>query len=224
MKVVPTALAPASLPENVPRCFRRATAFATAILTLLAPPAFANNLPAPGKTPGIPAPVQHAVSDVSEWQVGEFKVIALAAYDVTARILAAKAYQDGRQGELSPVDLALGWGPMADDAVLGALNISQRDRWYFVSWRDAPITKAQVIENSANTHIMAATPAVSEMLMVLEPDQTVRLRGYLVEARAADGWSWKSSTSRSDTGDGSCELFWVEEVERVPAPQLAENN
>jgi hypothetical protein len=32
----------------------------------------------------------------------------------------------------------------------------------------------------------------------------------LVEADGRDGWKWRSSLTRDDTGDGACELMWVE--------------
>jgi hypothetical protein len=41
----------------------------------------------------------------------------------------------------------------------------------------------------------------------------VRLEGYLVEARADDGWRWRSSLTREDTGNGACELVWVERLD-----------
>ena len=46
----------------------------------------------------------------------------------------------------------------------------------------------------------------------------VQLRGYLVAVQAADGWRWRSSLSRDDTGGGSCELVFVEyaSVREVP--------
>ena len=37
-----------------------------------------------------------------------------------------------------------------------------------------------------------------------------RLRGYLVRVEAADGWQWRSSLSRADTGAGACELVLLE--------------
>jgi hypothetical protein len=38
------------------------------------------------------------------------------------------------------------------------------------------------------------------------------LRGFLVEARADDGWRWRSSLTRDDTGARACELVFVERV------------
>ena len=39
-------------------------------------------------------------------------------------------------------------------------------------------------------------------------DQRVRIEGWLVEAKSSNS-SWRSSTTREDTGDGACELIYV---------------
>jgi hypothetical protein len=54
---------------------------------------------------------------------------------------------------------------------------------------------------------------VARRLKDVRPGQVVRLRGYLVAVTADDGWQWRSSLSRTDTGSGACELFWVEWAE-----------
>jgi len=48
----------------------------------------------------------------------------------------------------------------------------------------------------------------------------VALDGYLVDANRADGWHWRTSLTRDDTGDGACELFYVTSVD-VPAGQVS---
>lgn len=43
----------------------------------------------------------------------------------------------------------------------------------------------------------------------------VRIEGFLVDASRADGWHWKTSTTRNDTGAGACELVYVERISRA---------
>jgi hypothetical protein len=62
-------------------------------------------------------------------------------------------------------------------------------------------------------HIIPASPAVAAVLEQVRRDDTVRLAGQLVNVRAADGWRWRSSTTFEDTGDGACELLWLEQLE-----------
>jgi len=36
--------------------------------------------------------------------------------------------------------------------------------------------------------------------------------GYLISIRGEDGWHWRSSLSRTDSGDGACEVVWVDSL------------
>ena len=41
------------------------------------------------------------------------------------------------------------------------------------------------------------------------PGVLKRLDGWLIEADAPDGWTWRSSLTREDSGDGACEVIYV---------------
>lgn len=66
--------------------------------------------------------------------------------------------------------------------------------------------------HSANMHMIPSSSAVARHLRAVRVGHVVRFAGYLVSARAADGWRWDSSLSREDSGPGACELVWVETV------------
>lgn len=169
----------------------------------------------PAYAPAGGTPLQEPLATPRSWRLGDYEVTALATYDVAGRVLSARTYRDGRESDVSPVDLALGWGRMADEELLASYRVAQRDRWYFVNWDWSPMPKDEIIRSSANTHILPASAAVAERLASLAPGAVVHLQGYLVEVTADDGWRWRSSLTREDTGDGSCEVFWVDSVEVV---------
>lgn len=159
------------------------------------------------------APVQAATSD-APFAFKGFQLRPLAQFSVNARVLAREDYFMGREAELSPVDLALGWKRMADPAVYGPLSIRQGGRWYRYSWRDQPpIPVQEIVESSANMHMIAATPAVERALGKVRQGGFVRITGKLVEATHPSGWRWTSSLTRSDSGANACELVFVESVE-----------
>lgn len=134
----------------------------------------------------------------------------LAGFSIDARVLSRKDYSRGREAELSPTDLALGWQRMADDAVLSQLEVNQGGRWYHYRWRgDPPIAPQEIARSSANMHLIPADETTARALRAVRRDDRVRIDGWLVEARAADGWRWRSSTSRDDSGQGSCEVIYV---------------
>ncbi len=153
------------------------------------------------------------------WEFGGYTITPLAEIDLNARVLHTKKYFWGRSADLSHYDLALGWGPMSDQWVVDQIKFSQRDRWYFFNFTTNPpcIAPTVALNNSANFHTIAATDGVLETISDLKVGHIIRLRGHLVRVDANDGWRWVSSTSRTDRGDGSCELVWVEGIEVVDA-------
>ena len=142
-----------------------------------------------------------------------YTITNLAPYSGEFRVLSKENYSLGREAELSPVDFALGWGAMAEPSVYQQLSIRQSGRWYH--WRyenNPPIPVNEISTHSANTHLIPATADIAQKLKSIDKDDLISLKGQLVEVIATDGWTWRSSLSRDDTGAGACELMLVEEV------------
>ncbi len=158
-------------------------------------------------------PVQGPPTRTEPWTVGFDRLTSLASFDIRARVLARERYRFDRAADLSPIDLALGWGPMSDTAVLDQLKIWQDGRWYYWSTSRPPIPEGEITAHSANMHMIPANPLVRRQLFRLRVGQVVRLRGQLIRADGGDGWHWVSSLTRMDTGQGACEVIWVETVE-----------
>lgn len=171
------------------------------------------------RTPGITVagePLQADPGPAPDLGMKGYRIQPLARFSIQARVLGAERYRFGREADLSPLDLALGWGPMSDSAVLSRISISQGNRFYH--WRvenEFPIPREAIETHSANMHLIPATEAVADRMLGPRPGQIVRIQGFLVEASAADGWRWRSSLTRKDTGGGACELIWVEAFEAL---------
>lgn len=159
-------------------------------------------------------PVQNMLARGEIWQKDHYTIKALADFDVEARVLSKELYRTGREADLSPVDLALGWGVMSDSEVLSALKISQSGRFYFYRWENQPPRPpVEIARHSANMHMIPADRDIEERLKAVRPGQIVHLRGKLVTVSAPDGWRWNSSLTRDDTGAGACELLRVESMD-----------
>jgi len=159
-------------------------------------------------------PRQTELEAAPETTLGRWRLTPQARYEITARILGREDYQFDALSDLIPEDLALGWGPMSDNRVLQAFEITQGARFY--SWRPKqtlPIPRQAVIEHSANTHVIPADAVVARQLKRLRVGQVVRLTGYLVNGLRDDGAYINSSLTRSDSGAGSCEVMLVEQVD-----------
>jgi len=151
-------------------------------------------------------------SDTSEpgFEFKGFSIMPLAVFRIRARVLSKASYSYDFQSELSPLDLALGWNRMADPSIYEPINISQGGRWYRYSWSNSPpIPLQEIIENSANMHMIPADQSVERVLEQAETGRYIKIYGFLVEATNSSGWKWRSSLSRSDSGMGSCEVIFV---------------
>ncbi|MGZ8489733.1 MAG: hypothetical protein ACXWW4_14490 [Candidatus Binatia bacterium] len=142
-----------------------------------------------------------------------YQIALLASFDIRARVIAVERYRFDRGAALSPVDLALGWGPMSNGDILKQISFSQGGRFY--SWwaKNYPVPRNVIESHSANMHMIPADDDIESRLKSTRAGNLVHIKGYLVEAMDKDGFRWKSSLSRSDTGAGACELIWVESLE-----------
>ncbi len=157
-------------------------------------------------------PIQTNVQGAKEWKLNDFNFKALAEYHLKARVLSRNNFSIGKESEISPFDLALGWGPMSDQNVIDKIDISQSNRWYRWSVDVLPISAKEISLNSANVHIIPKDETIAKKFDDVYSGSLIEMRGYLVEITTADGWRWKSSLKRDDTAGGSCELFWVEDL------------
>jgi len=166
--------------------------------------------------PGVMAPdfpTQTRVNTAQSFSHKGYTITPLEEFSITAKVLAKKRYHSGREADLSPVDLALGWGPMSDTNVLKHIKISQSNRWYHWNAKEFPIPRREIETHSANMHMIPENSSVESALLNTREGNIISLKGKLVLITAKDGWRWKSSLTRNDTGAGACEVIWVESFE-----------
>jgi hypothetical protein len=162
-------------------------------------------------------PIQTPIDQTAPIVAGRWTIIPRAHYDITARVLGRERYRFDPMADLAPVDLALGWGPMSDNAVLREVRVEQSARFYTLRWgARPPLEPAELLRHSANTHVIPASEALAARLRQLRPGEVVHLVGVLVDAQRSDGGWVRTSLRRDDTGDGACEVMRVETVEVLP--------
>ena len=168
--------------------------------------------------PGIVAPddpVQTNLDPPTTFSAKGHTFVTRARYEITARVLRKEIYRIDGGADLAPVDLGLGWGAMSDTRVVDQLAFSQMGRFLFwkpTDWTSFPLSAAQMISHAAQIHAIPADPSVERKLRKLRPGQIVHLSGYLVDVRGPGGFTWNTSLRRDDTGDGACEIMWIESV------------
>ena len=204
-------------PRHSPRGYERVDIPATVSSAHASTAPAKAGCPLPPRVSPFDKPLQSDVPGaLAAFQLRAATLKPLAGFSIDARVLSRQDYRSGREAELSPVDLALGWGRMRDDDVLGRLTITQSGRWYHYRYSgEPPIPQNEIDRSAANMHMIPADDAIASALRDIEAGQRVRIDGWLVEAEAPDGWHWRSSTTRDDTGGGACEVVYVCAVTRL---------
>lgn len=167
---------------------------------------------APGVLVGAP-PVQEDQPPRVLGEIDGFRLTAFARYSLRGRVLGTKRYHGGIQARLVPVDVAVGWGRMSDQAVLDQFDLTMGNRFFFYEWQgQSPLAQDEIMRSAANNHIVTTSDTVAKAVRRLRVGDIVEMHGWLVDVDGADGFRWRSSRRRDDTGKGACELFYVEMV------------
>lgn len=174
---------------------------------------------------GLKDPIQTEATGSEQRSVNGYDVTInyLYNYDIDALVVSTHNYSGtGIDDKLSSKDVALAWGPVAEYNELIDFHWSQSGRWY--RWQANSYKEIEkvggvegVTQHSSNNHLIAADNSVKRQIRKIKTGDEVHLTGYLVniDGRRSDGatfW-WYTSTTRSDSGDGSCEVFYVTNVE-----------
>ena len=175
--------------------------------------------------PNLPDPVQEPTSGETSFELDGYTVTLdyKYTYDIDALVVETHTYNDSDiAGKLVPRDIALAWGKIAEYNDRIDFHWSQSNRWYF--WRtdsyeetDAVGGRNAITSQSSNNHLIAADDKIGDNIQKIKTGDHIRIQGYLVNlsANKPDGTNfwWNSSTSRTDSGDDSCELIYVTSLE-----------
>ncbi len=134
-------------------------------------------------------------------------------YTLAGQVLLRRPYEWDATAQISPVDLAIGWGDMAAPDVLERFMFAGGKRLVHIRATEAATDLNAVMAHWSNTHIIPTTDSVRDAALALQPGQKVRLHGYLIKVSGPGGLTWDGSTSRDDRGYSACEIMLVERVE-----------
>lgn len=157
------------------------------------------------------APIQSA-TDAEPFTFRNYTLTPLNDFEITARVLSVSKYFADKEADISPIDLALGWGSMSNQSVIDQIDISQSGRFYFWRVKTFPIPRKEIETNSANMHMVPENDHIEDLLKQARAGQVITIKGYLIQANGQNGYFWKSSQTRNDTGRGACELIFVRSV------------
>ena len=153
------------------------------------------------------------VSDI-HWRRNQYGYTAIASFAMTGKVLGAYTYASDRPSEISPVDVVLCWGAVAQkEAPLEGLNVTHENRVFkYIGSEEAPANLMDLQTHVVNLHLVPDGPFRYKQIQELEKGQTIKIRGYLVNIEEGKGdseWHWDSSL----LGLGANKILWVTELE-----------
>ncbi|GKT12256.1 MAG: hypothetical protein ISEC1_P1233 [Thiomicrorhabdus sp.] len=154
-------------------------------------------------------------NSAASFKLDKYLITPKAEFMILGRILAASRHYFDKEARISPLDLTLGWGPMSDNKVLDQMEIWQEGRRYKWSADSLPIPKKEIESNSANMHLIPANDEIAKALKEIRIGTLVTIEGMLVDASENTGWKWKTSTTRTDTGQGAAEIIYVTSISEM---------
>ena len=136
----------------------------------------------------------------------------VAVFAARGRVLGVERYRFDREANLAPYDIILGWKEMSDEQVLEKVSFRQGFRFYDYDYEIQGMPVRLISHNSANIHLIPANNNIENIIGNLREGEMIFISGKLVNVRGSGSWFWKTSTSRTDLGDNSTEILYVEKI------------
>ena len=143
---------------------------------------------------------------------GYVSLSLLASYDIEAVVKSTNRLRD-YPAQVSRYDFVLAWGDLNREDIDDTISYAQGMRFYTYRWSaDAPVSPAYIGSHSANVHIIHSDQNILKKVRGIRKNDHIRLQGYLVQVNFPDG-PWRSSLTRTDSGNGACEIMYVTGVQ-----------
>lgn len=146
----------------------------------------------------------------------QFTVKPLAEFDISALVVSKKKYFSGIDADIVPLDLGVCWGDVAKPEYLKSLQFQQYMRFLIYRIKGAlPFGYDYIGTHAGNIHIVPGNNRIKKVALSLGKKDKIRMQGYLISIRSNNYkylYTRNSSLTREDTGDGACEVMWVNRI------------
>ena len=111
-------------------------------------------------------------------------------------------------------DICLVWGINVTNNIFRRAEFHSSPWTCHIRFNDRMAEQSFNMEQLSNTHLLAKDESVRKKVLSMRIGDQVFLRGKLINywPRGASELSRNSSLVRNDTGNGACEVMWVEEA------------
>ncbi|MFK7840138.1 MAG: hypothetical protein AB8B83_07375 [Bdellovibrionales bacterium] len=160
-------------------------------------------------------PIQKNFISINTKKTERGKMRFIAEYEISGKLYGARSYGTYPQTHI-PLDFAVGWGALSTHEIFNKINVRQSKRFAYPSYKQTiPISTEEFNTSFSNNHLIPANQSIYQKLKAIKKGDLFTLKGYLVNYREGTSRAWydfNSSKTRTDEGDGACEVMYVEHV------------
>ncbi|NCQ54399.1 hypothetical protein COV88_03670 [Candidatus Saccharibacteria bacterium CG11_big_fil_rev_8_21_14_0_20_41_19] len=152
-----------------------------------------------------------------------YVVNPLYDYKITG-VVVSKFDYDPAENDAEKViryDLCMAWGKNVSDSVYLSPNISFSQNQRFCNYKYSQDIGFNANQMS-NNHLVTTNESILEKLKTISNGDEISITGQLINMTASGtgndnsglkSLTWNSSTTRTDTGAGACEVIYVESID-----------
>lgn len=173
----------------------------------------------------IRAPIQTKASGSTTKNIYGKKVDInfVAKYSISGRVVNTHNYYGyNMENQLSPKDVGISWGVLASESNYKKIRWSSTGNRFLYwhsddgKWLQEMGGTNALSEYYSNNHLIPSDNKVKKLINGIKEDEFIRIEGYLVNIYCKENngryFTWNTSDSRSDTGDGACEIIYVTNI------------
>lgn len=113
---------------------------------------------------------------------------------------------------LNTKDICVIWGENLKDGAYTRLSFSSGNWTCYVQSSNSEDWQAFRPHQLSNNHVLPADHQIARQISDLEVGDEILIKGNLVDYQIDGSSPRRSSTIRTDTGNGACEIVWVKEL------------
>ncbi len=112
---------------------------------------------------------------------------------------------------LNIADLCMIWGENVKNSVYKDMDFNNGNWTCYYSWPNSEVRQRFHEDQLSNNHLLSNNASIKQTIIDVEPGDHIRIEGILADyTNPANGFNRKTSTTRTDRGQGACETIFIE--------------
>ncbi len=117
---------------------------------------------------------------------------------------------------LNSADLCVIWGENIKNSVYKDMDFNNGNWTCYYSWPNSEVKQRFHEDQLSNNHLLTHDASIKQTIMDVEPGDHIRIEGILADyTNPVNGFNRKTSITRTDRGQGACEIIFVEKFDIV---------